>query len=304
MKVSLCFIISYNHNINKEHIWKDWIEPNKDIINVYFHYDDITKITSPWIMKHTIPQKYIQKTSYYHIVPAYLSIMNFVYNHCRETQWFIMLTESCAPIISPQRFRRLFFENYSYTIFNWKKAWWNIKLHKRANLKLIKEEYHLANDPWFVIKREHVRKSLEFTRYNNKLYQIICNGGLANESIFAIILYCYKELDNVKKNVSNCANWENMSSSTSPYVFKEGNHYDITFIERFLRENKYTMFIRKVDPAFPDKVLNDFIYNKVTEDDEYYYKLYLYYNYAKYVYFTFMIFIFVLLPSYYFINIL
>ena len=38
MKVALCFIISYEHILNKEQLWIDWIKPNQDIINVYFHY--------------------------------------------------------------------------------------------------------------------------------------------------------------------------------------------------------------------------------------------------------------------------
>ena len=72
MKVALCFIINYDHILNKENIWKEWIEPNKDIINVYFYYKDLKKINSKWIMEHTIPPKYIYETSYYHIIPAYL----------------------------------------------------------------------------------------------------------------------------------------------------------------------------------------------------------------------------------------
>ena len=43
MKVSLCFIISYNHVLKKEEIWKEWIEYNKDIINIYFYYQDFNK---------------------------------------------------------------------------------------------------------------------------------------------------------------------------------------------------------------------------------------------------------------------
>ena len=44
MKVALCFIISYEHILNKEQLWIDWIKPNQDIINIYFHYKDINKL--------------------------------------------------------------------------------------------------------------------------------------------------------------------------------------------------------------------------------------------------------------------
>ena len=46
MKIALCFIINYDHILNKEDIWREWIEPNKDIINVYFYYKDFNKIKS------------------------------------------------------------------------------------------------------------------------------------------------------------------------------------------------------------------------------------------------------------------
>ena len=61
MKIALCFIISYEHILNKEHIWREWIEPNKDIINVYFYYKDITKIKSNWILQYAISPNYIMK---------------------------------------------------------------------------------------------------------------------------------------------------------------------------------------------------------------------------------------------------
>ena len=105
MKVALCFIINYEHILNKENIWREWIEPNKDIINVYFYYKNLTKIKSEWILKHTIPPNLIHETSYYHVIPAYLSIMNFAYTQDKENQWFCMLTDSCCPIISPKKFR-------------------------------------------------------------------------------------------------------------------------------------------------------------------------------------------------------
>ena len=44
MKVALCFIINYHQILNKENIWIKWIEKNKDIINVYFHYRDYNSI--------------------------------------------------------------------------------------------------------------------------------------------------------------------------------------------------------------------------------------------------------------------
>jgi len=260
MKIALCFIISYEHILNKEEIWKEWIEPNKDIINVYFYYKDFKKIKSEWIRKHCIPHGFIYETSYFYVMPAYLSLMKFALTQDKRNQWFCMLTDSCCPIISPKRFRYLFYTYYDKSIISWKKAWWNNTVHKRANLALLPEELHLANDPWFVMKRENVLHTLDFINKQANITSTVCRGGLANESLFAIILYAYKQLADVICCVSHTTDWSRMTSSTSPHLFKEANKLDIKFIDTTLAKDKYVMFIRKVAPEFPDKILKNYIY--------------------------------------------
>jgi hypothetical protein len=268
MKVALCFIINYQHFLHKESVWKEWIEYNKDIINVYFYYSDLLQIKSDWIMKHTIPPNYIYKTTYFNVIPAYLSIMNFAINHDSMNQWFCLLTESCCPIISPKKFRYLFYHFYNKSIINWKKSWWNIEFHKRANLHKLPEELRLANDPWFVLKRENVYQCINFVNKQQNLTQTITKGGLANESLFAIILYCYNTLNNVIPGITHMTDWSRQSNSTSPHIFKEGNEKDIKFINDSLKENPYVMFIRKVHPTFPNEILKNYIYKYNEEEDK------------------------------------
>jgi len=272
MKVALCFIISYEHILNKEEIWREWIEPNKDIINIYFYYKDLKKIKSPWILNHTIPPNYILETSYYHVIPAYLSIMKFAMQHDKTNLWFSILTDSCCPIISPKRFRYLFFNYYNKSLMNWKKAWWNIEFHKRANLQQLPKELHLVNDPWFTLKRENVQQILTFVNIKQDITKIICNGGLANESLFAIILYICKQLEGTNKPVisavSHLVDWSRMTSTTSPHLFKDANDRDIKFIEEEIPKNKYCIFIRKVAPEFPNETIRHYIYNYNKEKDD------------------------------------
>jgi hypothetical protein len=311
MKVALCFIISYEHILNKEDIWREWIEPNKDIINVYFYYKDLKKIKSPWILNHTIPPNYISETSYYHVIPAYISIMQFAMKHDKKNLWFSLLTDSCCPIISPKRFRYLFFNNYNKSIMSWRRAWWNIDFHKRANLHQLPKELHLANDPWFTLKRENVQHIFNFVNIKQDITKVICNGGLANESLFAIILYICKQLEGPKKSVisavTHLADWNRMASATSPHLFKEANDKDIKFIEEEIPKNKYCMFIRKVSPEFPNEKIRYYIYdynkeemNKLAIKTPYLY----YYNRAENLLlrvFPYMTFLFALLIYYYFL---
>jgi hypothetical protein len=194
-----------------------------------------------------------------HVVPAYLALMSFAMNHDLKNQWFCFLTDSCVPIISPLKFRELFFENYSKTIMNWRKAWWNVQFCNRANLKMLKEESHLANDPWFTMKREDANRCLTYSRINTNIYTLICSGDVANESIFAIMLKAVNKLNEVKQSVTHAADWSRMSSATSPHVFKDGDKKDLLFINDFLDKNRHTMFLRKVDPKFPDQIITDYI---------------------------------------------
>jgi hypothetical protein len=259
-KIALCFIISYEHVLNKEQIWIDWIEPNKDIINVYFHYKNINLIKSNWIRKHTIPPKLTHTTSYFNVVPAYMSVLSFAFHHDTDNLWFCLLTDSCVPIISPKKFRQLFFEHFQASLIKCKPAYWNINIHRRANLWLFKKEYWLFNDPWFTLCRAHVQKCMIFLVGKQGIYQKVNNGGLANESMFAIILQTFKLLYDTQSHINESttvADWSRMTSPTSPYLFKDGTDTDLINIKSLLKENKYAIFLRKVHKDFPDKHIYD-----------------------------------------------
>lgn len=263
MKVALCFIISYEHKLNKEQLWIDWIKPNQDIINVYFHYKDINLIKSPWIKLYTIPPKFIQPTTYYDVVPAYMSILSYAFNHDKNNLWFCLLTDSCVPIISPTKFREIFFNHYQASIIKCKPAYWNITIHLRANLRLFSKEFWLANDPWFTLCRDHVHKFMLFIVLKNDMCNRINTGGLANESIFAIMLQYFGELkqDNLNNKLINetatLNDWTRMGSTTSPHTFKNDTPENITVITNLCKNNKYAMFLRKVHSSFPDSSITD-----------------------------------------------
>jgi len=254
-KVALCFIISYEQILNKEELWKSWIEPNKDIINIYFHYTNYATISSPWIKQYTIPQQLCVKTSYFHIVPAYLMLLSYACQQDESNQWFCFLTEACVPIISPEKFREMFLENMNKSIISYNYVNWNVNMNKRANLRLLSPEFHLKNDPWFVLKREDAIAFFRYVKMNKQIYQTICKGIIANESIFAIMLKSQNLLKDVINAHTHATDWARRRTPNSPYLFKVPCKIDFDFIKNFLKKNKYTMFLRKVDPAFPDNLL-------------------------------------------------
>jgi hypothetical protein len=119
------------------------------------------------------------------------------------------------------------------------------------------------------MKRENVIQCINFTNNRENMTRTICKGGLANESLFAIIMYMCKQLNtkNIISAVSHTADWCRMTNSTSPHLFKSANDQDIKFITNSLSRDKYVMFIRKIAPEFPNEVLKYFIYEHSKNED-------------------------------------
>jgi hypothetical protein len=267
MKVALCFIISYDHKVNKEDLWIEWISQNSDLFNIYFHYKDPLKITSPWIRKHAIPYKYTMPTDYLHCVPAYFALMYYASIMDKDNQWFCFLTESCVPIISPIKFREMFLTHYNHTFIKCQPIWWNTQYSNRANLKHFPVEYHLANSPWFVLTRTDVDLCFKYVQQCNKEYHMICRGDVANESVFAIILGKYGRLrSKIYNENTTITDWNRMTSPTSPYVFHSVTSTDRAFIENYFKENRFSMFLRKIHADYPDELLKEIIYKKTSRN--------------------------------------
>jgi hypothetical protein len=141
------------------------------------------------------------------------------------------------------------------------------------------------------------------------IYQSVCKGGLANESIFAIILKTFNEINNkftLINTSSTISDWSRMENVTSPHVFKNDIpdvlEKDKNFIYNELKKNKFVLFLRKVKYDYPDDILLEFIYNTdlkheyiQVNEDKYKYRgifflfflfglfiIYLYYSDCKY----------------------
>jgi len=294
MKIALCFNISYKNSLTKEKIWKEWVYYNRDIINIYFHTKN-SLVKSPWIRKHCIPISYVKETTYFHIVPALMSLLSYAYKD-RENRWFCFLTDSCIPLISPEEFRKLFFQYYEYTIFRWYEPNWNVQFHKRANLFKLPKHYQLANDPWFVMTRVDAMYCLAFTQ--SKMYSMITEGIIANESIFAIALLHSHRLKTVINASSSICDWSRMSSPTSPYVFVKDSVENMNYIATS-KKNKYAMFLRKVHTRFPDSTIEKIIYKNTKRTKYTDYELNILYRPKTSYGWFLIIFIFVFLLNFY-----
>jgi hypothetical protein len=155
--------------------------------------------------------------------------------------------------MSPIEFREKFFEHCDKSFFRSGKPFWDIQFHKRANLIKIPPKYHYFNDPWFIMTRNHVSLCIHFTRH--KIYKIVLQGIIANESIFAIALAHYGKLSEVVPESTTICDWINMSTPTSPHLFLPGEEEEVKKLAKLPG-----VFLRKIHETFPDDVITDIIY--------------------------------------------
>lgn len=275
MKVALCFIVNSLHGLVKEKLWREWIHHNEDIINVYFHYVDKKLIKSQWILDHSLPESVVQYSNYKNVISSCVTTMIYAFKHDQQNMWFCFLTERCVPMCTPDKFRQMFFACFDKSILKIKYPHWRLDLHTRANLKLINENLRLVHDPWFIYTRYHVHLFAKFMKEYESLYVTINNGGLSNETMFAVVLQTYGELDtdthtsknnysiigstlmykNVINATSNTCDWLRMATPTSPHMFEESTEEEINELKKLINANPFTLFMRKFDKKFLDEEL-------------------------------------------------
>ncbi len=74
----------------------------------------------------------------------------------------------------------------------------------------------------------------------------------------------YNKHHTIINEITHAADWDRMSSDTSPYVFREATNENIQWIDKTLKKNKEVMFLRKVDSSFPNEILEKYCKSKNT----------------------------------------
>jgi hypothetical protein len=153
----------------------------------------------------------------------------------------------------------MFKEYKNKTILAYKKIWWDPEEDDRGNVHAFPRDAWIGNSEWCVICNEDMRVIVKSWK-NNDIISRIMEAPHADESIFAVTLY----LENGFKNTINATNtvmdWDRDPDAPSPYFFTKRYYVkDKKFIERYVPQNPYVMFIRKVDSTFPDKVIYEWM---------------------------------------------
>jgi hypothetical protein len=241
-------------DLSKEHVWRRWLQA-LDILgvkyNIYVHCSDPSVIKSEWLKKYIIPVSL--PTAWDFHMDAELTLLEYALDKTNDA-WFINLSETTVPYVSPQKFQKMFKEFSTNTILSYRKPWWNVKEENRANLQLFPAKARFGNSEWCVICNEDMR-TIVYVWKKTEIINTMMKEPHADESIFSVTLYLANNFKNTINALVTIMDWERDYWGPSPHTFTEYSAADKKFITEFVKGQHHLMFIRKIASSFPDEVL-------------------------------------------------
>lgn len=235
-KLPIAFLIlTYNDHIKATDLYKDI----KDTY-IYVHPKEPEKVTS--ILKNKIiDNNFIKKETEWadiSIVEAELNLLRFSYKN-PDIEWFILLSNSCYPLISIN-------ELYNYYLKN-------NKLSYFLYIKKVNDIIYKSTQ-FFILNRNDVKIILEntndFLKIYMNTYRKIPLYGAPDESYLFSLLHYYNKNYKYNNHIVTYSKWitgKNVFVS-HPFIINKLTNYDIYILNKLK-----PFFIRKVTKNFKIK---------------------------------------------------
>ena len=259
--VTFCFLVT--RDLSKEHIWREWLEGLNRLqfkCAIVVHCSHKGSIQSEWLKQHLIPDECTRKTEWGWVLNAMMSLYAHAI-HAHPAAWYTLHSETCVPVVSPERFVEIFKRHKQHTFVSHCPAWWDpLKVH-RANLHLLPPRLHLAHSQWCIFCHEDLHQMINLPKTDehvNAVLQTVTQGHASEESYAAIMLLMINNLKNVVNRPTTLVDWKRTPNGNNPHTFVEWTDADASIV-RFIRHespNEF-MFMRKIAPTFPDHVLRN-----------------------------------------------
>ena len=250
---------------NNEHLHVNSISKFLKKGNIYVHPKN-PQLVKSFLKNHIIDN--LVKTSW-----GRLSIVDAEYNLLKEAfkntsnKWFILLSESCYPLISYDKLQKNL-NNINKSI-----------IHLIGYFEINNINFFKASQFW-ILKRDDVDIILKYYNKYNNLHikyenNIIKHGCVPDESFFITLLMNEIKDYNFLNINSTYKRWIYLTMNSHPFVFNK-----LTNVDKQIIKQEKSFFIRKVTPSFNlktyknkdkliiyyiDKINNNFHINENTD---------------------------------------
>ena len=234
-KIAICFL-TYG-NLSKPELWKKFINSR---YNIYIHNK---YLFSGIFNKFFINKKVKTRWGDLSLVQATLLLFKEAFKN-KENKYFILLSDKCIPLYSPNNIYKFIFETNS-NIFHSRKA--KSREHvSRFNTIHNKELFNIKDfniqSQWMILKRN----TISFFLDNNFLKIFGTKSRIPDEMFFVNIMNKYN-IPFINRAITY-VNWKEISDNNKKYRNYPKTYSILTndMIENILKEK--TLFMRKISP--------------------------------------------------------
>ena len=266
--VTFCFLVTAD--LVKEHIWREWLDRLQQLqfkfsVVVHCSLPHKHNVKSDWLKQHFLPDERMRDTAWGWIVNAMMSMHEHAIDAC-PAAWYSSHTETCVPMVSPEKFIDIFNKYKQRSFISHSKAWWNPLKVNRANLHLLPPAMHLVHSAWCIFCHEDLYQMINLPKTDERMKYVlntVTHGHVADESYAAILLLIINNLKNVTNRPTTLVDWKRTPNGNNPYTFIDWTAEDKTVVRNIRRntKNEY-MFMRKIGHTFPDHILRMCIFNE------------------------------------------
>ena len=263
---TFCFLVT--RDLAKEHIWREWFDGLERLqfkFSVVAHcsLSNKHKVKSEWLKQRLLPDNCMCQTAWGWLVNAMMTMYAYAVKTC-PAEWYTLHSETCVPMVSPEKFIELFNKHKQNSFVAYDKIWWNPSIVKRANLHLLPVQMHLVHSQWCIFCHEDLSQMVNLPKTNARMkhvLSVLMSGSVADESYAAVLLFNINNLKNVIKKQTTLVDWKRTPNGNNPHTFSEWTAQDEAVVRdiRKTSANEH-MFMRKVGPTFPDHVLRRHIF--------------------------------------------
>lgn len=250
-KLAFLFLTIGKHK--SEESWKLFFNNIDPLLyNIYCHPKNEKLLSNSFLKSHIIPDRVNTKWGDISLVKATLCLLKYSYLDDNKNKYFILISDSCVPIIDFSTIYKKITNNNNKSIIHYKLI--NNREDRYNRLPLffknkIDYKYFYSQHQWMVLNRYHTNIFI-----NNDFTNIFSKMHAADEHYFIIILYLKGEFKNITNHKITYCDWSDKSSSHP----KEFNIINNNLLGKLYSENLF--FIRKISKQYKINLFLKYIY--------------------------------------------
>lgn len=223
----------------------------------------VHKIESLWLKDYIIPSLYVKDTKWGYLGDAIISLYEYAY--VNNNQWFVLLSETHVPFISPSNFAMKYDKYRDSSLIEWRhsldisKPTWDAV--DRCNFHYFPKEYWLHHEMWLILTYKDMNDIIKL-RYGTStsiIYNTLVSGKIADECLIGVMLLIANNMRNVLNISTTILEWQHQGDTNHPYIFTSYDENNRKLLNQKREMYEDGLFLRKISTDFPDEVLKKFI---------------------------------------------